>query len=253
MTYEKRAVNIDILARTDHWLAVNKPAGLSVYESNYTGRCEQTLLGLLRVQLGVDRLHAIHRLDHATSGVLLLALDARTAAQLSGQFETRAVAKAYTAIVRGHPPDEFVGDAPLTGAGDRGTAKPALTQFQTRARLTLPIPLQRYPEARYAWVEAVPETGRYHQIRRHLKQAAHPIVGDVNYGKGEHNRLFRMQFGIHRLLLHARTLAFADADGSATTIEAPFDAEFSRALALFEESESGPQMTPIGANNEQSS
>jgi len=227
---------IEILARTERWLAVSKPAGLSVYESSYTGRCEETLLGLLRVQLGVDRLHAIHRLDHATSGVLLLALDARTAAQLSGQFETRAVAKSYVAIVRGHPQPTFEIDIALCGAGGKGAPKPALTRFHTRALLTLPIALDRYPEARYGWVEALPETGRYHQIRRHLKQAAHPIIGDVNYGKGEHNRLFRMNFGIHRLLLHARTLAFADpVDASPVSVEASFDAQFQRALALFEQ------------------
>ncbi len=226
---------IQILARTEHWLAVNKPAGLSVYESSYTGRCEQTLLGLLRAQLGVDRLHAIHRLDHATSGVLLLSLDARTAAQLSGQFETRAVGKSYSAIVRGHAPDEFEVDVALSGAGGKGAPKPALTRFRTLARLSLPIALQHYPEARYSLLEAEPHTGRYHQIRRHLKQAAHPVVGDVNYGKGEHNRLFRMNFGVQRLLLHARSLRFADPQTSMEhAIEAPYDTAFERALALFE-------------------
>jgi len=225
---------IEILARTDHWLAVNKPAGLSVYESSYTGRCEETLLGLLRVQLGVDRLHAIHRLDHATSGVLLLALDARTAAQLSGQFETRAVEKRYVAVVRGHAPDSFEIDVALSGAGGKGAPKPAQTRFRTNARLSLPIALQHYPEARYSLLEAQPHTGRYHQIRRHLKQAAHPVVGDVNYGKGEHNRLFRMNFGVHRLLLHARALRFCDPQTAADfLIEAPFDIAFSRAVALF--------------------
>lgn len=227
--------HIEILERTERWLAVNKPAGLSVYESSYTGRCEETLLSLLRVQLGVDRLHAIHRLDHATSGVLLLALDARTAAQLSGQFETRAVDKHYVGIVRGHPEPEFTVDQALAGAGGKGASKPALTRFRTRGLLTVPIALERYPEARYACVDAYPETGRYHQIRRHLKQAAHPLVGDVNYGKGEHNRLFRIHFGVHRLLLHARTLSFVDpVDEQPVTIEAPFDQQFQRALALFD-------------------
>lgn len=226
---------IEILAQTEHWLAVNKPAGLSVYESSYTGRCEETLLGLLRAQLGVDRLHAIHRLDHATSGVLLLARDARTAAQLSGQFESRAVEKHYVGIVRGHSEPEFAIDQALAGAGGKGAPKPALTRFRTRGLLTVPIALERYPEARYACVDALPETGRYHQIRRHLKQAAHPLIGDVNYGKGEHNRLFRIHFGIHRLLLHARALRFEDpADAQAVTVEAPFDTQFQRALALFE-------------------
>lgn len=225
---------IEIIAHSEHWLAVNKPAGLSVYESSYTGPREETLLGLLRQQLGVDRLHAIHRLDHATSGVLLLARDARTAAVLSGQFESRAVDKRYIAIVRGEPADAFEVDYPLSGSDGRGAGKPALTRFRTLARLRLPIPLARHPEARYALVEAQPETGRYHQIRRHLKHAAHPIVGDVKYGKGEHNRVFRQHYGVHRLLLHARGLSFLDpVDQRQISVEAPFDAAFAKALALF--------------------
>ena len=153
---------IEILARSEHWLAVNKPAGLSVYESSYTGPREETLLGLLRGQLGAGRIRAIHRLDHATSGVLLLALAARTAAVLSGQFESRAVDKRYIAVVRGEPAEQFEVDHPLAGADGKGAVKAALTRFRTLARLRLPIPLARHPEARYALVEAQPETGRYH-------------------------------------------------------------------------------------------
>lgn len=225
---------IEILIQTEHWLAVNKPVGMNVYESSYTGPCEATVLGLLRSQLGRGRLHAIHRLDHATSGVLLIATDARVAAVLSGQFESRLVDKRYSAIARGEPDAEFSVDIPLSGAEGRGEPKPARTCFTTLARLRVPIALARHPEARYAWVEARPETGRYHQIRRHLKQAAHPIVGDVKYGKGEHNRLFRQHFGVHRLLLHARFLGFDDPVGGARVeVIAPYDAQFQRALDLF--------------------
>jgi tRNA pseudouridine65 synthase len=228
------STEIEVLARSEHWLAVNKPAALSVYESSYTGPREETVLGLMRGQLGVGRVHAIHRLDHATSGVLLLSLDARTAAVLSGQFESRAVAKRYIAVVRGGPEDAFDVDHPLAGADGKGAPKPASTRFRTLGRLVVPIALARHPEARYALVEALPETGRYHQIRRHLKHAAHPIVGDVKYGKGEHNRLFRQHFGVHRLLLHARGLQFTDPQtDAAINIEAPFDSAFTRALAMF--------------------
>ena len=224
---------IEILARGEHWLAVNKPVGINVYESTYTGPSESTVLGLMRSQLGIGRVHAIHRLDHATSGVLLLAVDARTAAVLSGQFETRAVSKRYIAVVRGSPAAVFDVDHPLSGADNKGAPKPALTRFRTLGRVTLPIPLSKHPEARYALVEALPETGRYHQIRRHLKHAAHPIVGDVKHGKGEHNRVFR-QYGVHRLLLHARGLSFVDPDrGEPVVVTAPFDASFERALAMF--------------------
>lgn len=224
---------LPILARGESWLAVDKPAGLSVHESSYTGPLEQTVLGILRGQLGQARVHAIHRLDHATSGVLLVALDARIAALLSAQFESRAVRKRYLAIVRGEPADAFDVDHPLAGADGKGALREALTRFRTLARVRLPIPLARHPEARYALVEALPESGRHHQVRRHLKHVAHPIVGDVKYGKGEHNRLFRQHYGVHRLLLHAQALAFVAPEGVEVTVEAPLDAQFARAVALF--------------------
>lgn len=211
---------------------VHKPAGLSVHESSYTGPQDATLISRLREETGVQRLHAVHRLDHATSGAMLLALDAEATRLLSAQFETRTVEKTYLAVVRGHPEDSFVVDAAVEDA--RGRRLEALTRFTTRGRLTLPIPVGRYPEARYAFVEASPETGRHHQIRRHAKHSGHPIVGDVNYGKGEHNRLFRMHFGIHRLLLHAFRLAFDDPEGGGRiTVEAAPEGEFAKAVGLF--------------------
>lgn len=224
--------SIPILARSERWWVVHKPPGLSVHESRYTGPQHTTLIARLRAETGVPRLHAVHRLDHATSGALLVALDAEAARLLSAQFEMRTVEKRYLAVVRGHPDAHFVVDAALRDA--RGRRLAARTRFTTRGRLTLPIPVGRYPEARYALVEASPETGRHHQIRRHAKHSGHPIVGDVNYGKGEHNRLFRMHFGIHRLLLHAFRLAFDDpGSGERITVEAPPEGEFAKAMALF--------------------
>jgi len=78
-----------------------------------------------------------------------------------------------------------------------GARVPAVTEFRRLATFE-----------RYALVEARPRTGRFHQIRRHFKHLSHPLIGDVRYGKGEHNRLFRERFGLHRLALHALELAF---------------------------------------------
>ncbi len=224
---------IEILATGQGWLAVNKPIGLSVHSSSYTGPCTTTLVDQLRQQLGVARVHAVHRLDHATSGVLLLALDPRTAAYFTEQFATRRVEKRYLAVVRGHTAAEFVVDAPLSGRDGRAP-KDARTAFVTLGTLTVPIALGRYLEARYSLVAARPDTGRHHQIRRHLKHIAHPIVGDVKYGKGDHNRLFRGHFGIHRLLLHAVELRFFATDGQWLTVTAPLDSPMTKACALFD-------------------
>lgn len=234
-TAAREPAAIPILDQGEGWLAVNKPSGLSIHESSYTGPCQQTLIGRLREQLGVRRLHAVHRLDHATSGVMLLAFDPSTTAALAAQFESRQVAKSYLAVVRGHPPEQCAIDLPLSAGNGRGDPKPACTLLRALARLSLPIALNRYPQARYGLVLVWPQTGRHHQIRRHLKHLAHPIVGDVNYGKGEHNRLFRQHFGIHRLLLHALTLEFTDPCSSTPRrIRAPLDDAFSRAVGLFD-------------------
>ncbi len=220
---------IDIIARGEGWLAVNKPAGLSVHSSSYTGPCTATLVDEVRRQLNVNRVHAVHRLDHATSGVLLLALDPRTTAFFTEQFATRRVRKRYLAVVRGHTATSFVIDSALSGR-DGQAPKDARTSFETIGTLTLPIAVGRYPEARYSLLEALPHTGRHHQIRRHLKHASHPIVGDVKYGKGHHNRLFRQHFGIHRLLLHAVELGIATPEDEHTTLIAPVDELMRRAI-----------------------
>jgi tRNA pseudouridine65 synthase len=73
--------------------------------------------------------------------------------------------------------------------------------------VTLPIPVGRWPEARYSLVELCPHTGRLHQLRKHMAHLRHPIVGDVRHGEGRHNRLFREHLGVHRMLLHARALS----------------------------------------------
>jgi tRNA pseudouridine65 synthase len=91
--------------------------------------------------------------------------------------------------------------------------------------------VDRYPTSRYALVELTPHTGRRHQLRRHLAGASHPIVGDSTYGKGRHNRLFREQFGVQRLLLACTRLEFAPAASAAPLrIEAPLAAEFAALL-----------------------
>jgi tRNA pseudouridine65 synthase len=86
---------------------------------------------------------------------------------------------------------------------------PALTEF---------VPLAH--KDRWTLVEALPQTGRMHQIRRHARHLNHPIVGDVNYGKGDINRLFREQYGLHRLALHSWRMRVPQANGNILELEA---------------------------------
>ena len=196
-----------ILYRSAALVAVDKPSGLAVHRGQSHDRFHA--LQLVRDSVGAY-VYPVHRLDRATSGVLVFALSAEAARALGSAFEQGTVKKRYVALVRGTPPEHARVDHALSQEDDK-PAQSAVTELST---------LCRY--GRYALVEARPETGRTHQIRRHLKHLSCPIIGDVKYGKGEHNRFFRTHYGLHRLALHAASLALVDpATGEQVTIEAP--------------------------------
>jgi tRNA pseudouridine65 synthase len=160
----------------------------------------------------------VHRLDRGASGVLLFGLSSEAARALCQQFEHHSVQKTYVALVRGAPPDTIVVDHPLR-PDNSDVPQPAVTEVRRLAQL-----------GRYAWVEARPRTGRLHQIRRHLKHLSCPIIGDVRYGKGEHNRLFRERYALHRLALHARALEFRAPHGAAVRVEAELPNDLAQTL-----------------------
>lgn len=222
---------IDVVYEDSELLAVNKPAGLLVHRSAIAADEKIFLLDQVREQVGAPVFLA-HRLDRATSGVLLLAKSREMSAELGRLFMARAVEKSYLAIVRGWPEAEGVIDYALPDSRERSPRKAALTRWRLHATATVPIALGKYPEQRYALVEAFPETGRYRQIRKHFHHVSHHIVGDTSHGRGDHNRLWRMHFGVHRLLLHAWRLTFAHpVDGATLHLSATLDAEWKRALA----------------------
>ena len=165
----------------------------------------------LRDQLGRP-VYPAHRLDRATSGVLLFALEPGVHARLAAAFEAGEVEKRYLAIVRGWPAPALTIDHALArldegGPGrDAGAPRPSRTVLRRLATAELAVQVDRYPTSRYALVELRPLSGRRHQLRRHLKHIDHPIIGDTTYGQGRHNRLFRARFGSGRLLLHAQSL-----------------------------------------------
>lgn len=234
-----RPIPLPILYRDEHLIAIHKPAGLLVHRTDLDRHETCFAVQILRDQLGV-RVWPAHRLDRGTSGVLLFALDGETAARLGRQFEAGAVAKTYLAVVRGHPPESGRIDHPLarrlddreTGPDQPGEPQPALTHYRRLASVELPVAVDRYPTSRYALLRLEPETGRRHQLRRHLKHIAHPIIGDATYGKGRHNRMFAERFGCRRLLLACTRLALSHpVGGQALVLEAPLEADFQGLLA----------------------
>jgi tRNA pseudouridine65 synthase len=187
--------SIAVLYRDDAIVVVDKPSGLSVHRGDDQGRT--FALNLSRDAIG-QWVYPVHRLDRATSGVLLFALSSDHARALQSAFEARQVDKRYVALVRGRPPESGRIDSPMEKR-EGGPPVEAITEYET---------LFRSERARLSVVAARPKTGRRHQLRRHLRRINHPIAGDVRYGKGIENRSYRTEIGLYRLGLHAVQLAF---------------------------------------------
>jgi tRNA pseudouridine65 synthase len=227
-----------IVHRDDWLVAVDKPPGLLVHRSEVDRRETRFALQLVRDAIG-QPVWPVHRLDRGTSGVLLFALSAGVAAALGRAFESAAVEKRYVALARGWPDASGVIEHPLAVLDDASRAlanrapQPAVTCFERLARLEVDEPDRRHATSRYALVALAPQTGRRHQLRRHLKHIAHPIVGDATYGKGPHNRAMAARTGITRLWLHAKSLALSHpVDGTRLVLDAPLGADWQRLFAL---------------------
>jgi tRNA pseudouridine65 synthase len=195
---------------------------------------EYTALELLRDQLG-GRLWPLHRLDKATSGVLLFARNAEAARECGLAFEQGRVRKRYLALVRGWPQAQGEIEQPLARDPELPSTGqprlPASTRYRRLACFDWAFSVDaRHPTSRYALVEVEPLTGRRHQIRRHFKHIAHPLVGDSTHGKGAHNRAVAQWLGTARLWLHAQRIELPRPDGP-LVVTAPCGPEWAPLLA----------------------
>lgn len=190
---------------------INKPTGLLVHRSALDAHEEDAALQRLRDQLGRPVWPA-HRLDKGTSGVLAFALSAAVASQLGQALAGRRTRKRYLALARGWPREDagsvdhaLARDPELPSRGQ--PLLDAQTDWRCLRRLELPLATDaRFPTTRLALLACEPVQGRRHQIRRHLKHLAHPLIGDANYGKGPLNRALAAHLGRQRLWLHALQL-----------------------------------------------
>jgi tRNA pseudouridine65 synthase len=224
---------LPVLYRDDRLAVVAKPAGLMVHDSALARGETDFAADRLREQFGRP-IFLVHRLDRATSGCLLLAFDRDSASALGRTLMSHAVEKAYLAVCRGWPAEAaFTVDHPLDGGPGKPQKKPAITRFERLATCELDLPSAGFPTSRYALLRAWPQTGRFRQIRRHLKHLSHHLIGDTSHGDGRHNRAFRM-LGIHRMLLHAERLRFPHPQtGDTIEVVAPPEGEFVKALGMF--------------------
>lgn len=222
----------EILYQDHDLVAINKPAGWLVHRSWLDRHEKVVIMQSLRDQLN-QHVFPVHRLDRPTSGVLLFALSSDVAHRLALQFAGQQMAKQYHAIVRGYLLDHAIINYPLVEKHDKiadkyrqmdKPAQEAISGYRGVATLEVPIASERYATSRYTLVELQPQTGRKHQLRRHMKHLFHPIIGDSKYGDLNQNRAFAHYFALSRLMLHASKLTLKHPTLlTELTLEAPFD------------------------------
>jgi len=237
--------SIEILYQDNLLLVVNKPARLLVHPMKGM-RCKDSLTDRLNAEFTPSP-WPVHRLDSPTSGVLLCSFDKDILRILSDQFRNNAIKKTYRAIVRGWmKEEEGIIDRPLQRYDRPGIFQEAITRYKCLEQVEWPYANEKYPKSRYSLLELYPQSGRFHQIRRHLAGAAHPVIGDTSHGDSSHNHLYSRHTGFDRLLLHACSLSFKHpVSGKELTIEAPIPTALKLPENLHFQLESTESVLPV--------
>jgi len=217
---------LEILYQDEYFVAINKAPGLLVHPTRIAADVTESAMQYLRDQLG-QWVYPVHRIDRKTSGVLVFALSKEVQSQLSSTFKESKVEKRYIAIVRGYTEDEGEIDYAIVNLENK--TQEAHTKYRTLMRTEIPLAHGKHYTSRYSLVELVPSTGRYHQLRKHMAHIFHPIIGDRPHGRNKQNRLFKNEFGLKEMMLHAQCLTFLHPVlNEEVKIEASFHAEFIR-------------------------
>lgn len=221
---------LEIIYQDEFIVAINKPHGLLVHQSPIARDAEEFALQLLRDQLG-QTVYPAHRLDRKTSGILVFSLDKPTDRLMQQLFQNKEVDKKYLALLRGFAPSEMTIDYALKR--DDGVVQDAVTHFRCLQQFELEIPSGKHPTSRYSLVEANPETGRMHQLRKHFAHIFHPIIGDRPHGCNKQNKFWLENFQMNTMLLHASELIFSHPyTDQIVHIKADLSKEFERTLII---------------------
>ncbi|MEL6534188.1 MAG: RluA family pseudouridine synthase [Bacteroidota bacterium] len=226
-----------VLYEDDYLLIANKPAGLLTQASGVPADDETNLERELGDLLG-HPVWVAHRLDKATSGLVLVSKDAQHLPALQGLFQARQITKEYHAVVVGSLP-QLHGEitTPLAVPHEPGKVQDSRTDYRVLASHTFSLPHHRPNKLSLTHIQVKLHTGRKHQIRRHFGGLGYPLLGDLLYGKDNYNRIPPRVWQVNHLWLHSHQLAFQHPMlGRFVACEAPAPASWNPVLR---------QLTPL--------
>jgi len=208
-------INLPVIYEDDDCVVINKPVGV-LSHSKGAFNPEATVASWLQKRIKNmegERAGIVHRLDRATSGVMICAKTPEALSWLQKQFSQRRVKKSYIAVVEGvFKQDEAIIDMPI----ERNPKKPQTFRVGSNGKSALTAYKVLKSDGKRSLVELKPETGRTHQLRVHLEHLGHPIVGDTFYGGKDAERLF----------LHAQSLEMTLPSRARETFTVPMPKEF---------------------------
>jgi tRNA pseudouridine65 synthase len=217
----------------DEWLvAIDKPAGHLVHPAREPQDGDLVAMKILRDQIG-KRVYTIHRLDRPTSGVLLMGLEKKAAHKLHKALEHHDFEKSYWAVVLGEPKKKAWECHEPIQKEEGAPVREAHTSFRVLETVEHPALIEAEgEEVRLSLIEAVPHTGRFHQIRRHLLHEGIPIVGDYRYaGIEQSDRLGALLGTGTRMMLQAKRLTIQHpVTEEMLTFTAPVGENFKRCM-----------------------
>jgi tRNA pseudouridine65 synthase len=213
---------VRFLYEDEHIIVASKPEKLAVHPSGLC-RDRRTLLSLVRNKGGGEHVYPVHRLDKPTSGPVLFARSPEICRKLQEQFTEKSIKKKYLCLARGWTDRQGSIDLPLKKP-ENGTMQECLSTYHCLSHVEWDHPFGPHETTRYSLLSMTPVTGRFHQLRRHLRDISHPMIGDTTHGDSRHNRFFRQQFGLKRLILHCYFLGFQHpVSGQSISIDLPPD------------------------------
>ena len=199
-------MHLPIIFKNEEFIVINKPHGLLVHKTNLAKYELENAQEILTQQIE-SQVFVTHRLDRKTFGLLIFALTKDAQKAINKLFRAKEITKKYTALVRGFTEEK--GTINYALKNDDCKVQDAVTHYQTLKHIEIALPFGKHKTSRYSIVEVEPETGRFHQIRKHFAHIYHPIIGDRPHGCNKQNKLFKEKFAMTKMLLCATNLKFS--------------------------------------------